>query len=1128
MAAAVPLLIQVGIAAGTYVASSLLAPKPKLNAVDKGRFDDIRITTAEEGGFIPLCFGQRARLAGNIFWGTVTREYVSHTEGRTGGKGGSAQQPTPPTNTYSYKKSFAIMVCATPVKSYRRISENLETIYNTLGSELREDFYEAENHVLAGGASAVVDGSCSGGQAVRLAASGQYVEIEVTALFAGLHTVVIFYKASAPAQVYLSTNGGSETLVSLPASGGDPINVTATLQLSRGLNTIKFRGGTGAADLDRIYVSGTGSPPEFDPPEVTNLIDTTASFPADADDPTPFYNTVQTFDATGYFEGFTTAGGQARFELFAGKETQPQSAIIVAVEGASETPAFRDVSYFATEDYLLKEGQLGNFVFEIEPEIQDLDATLLYLYTLDGKVTAADCDFSLLAGRKISGLVIDHRAPLSETVTALEAWFNFDIVPKGGKITAIPRGGAVAARLYERELRAHLFGEERPLAAVKVAHEDPTDLPGEVDVVYLDSSPSKDFHSGNQTAQKIVGFSFDKETLTFPIVGDPDTAHAVGMRYLDARHLAAKPAELVCGFGKRHFIPTDILEVELEDGTLYTYRVGSKQADLQGMVKFGAVPERASIYAQGGAGVSGRGGDVLLIRPPANTLLVVADCVPIRQEDLGRLIVYGAACPRGVGYWPGYHLNKKDQNGEAERVGGFETAATIGIVETASQSAAKFGLEAARSFVVKLYNGSLESRTEEEVRAERVNLALYGSGNRWEVIQFLTATPQAASAPFVAQYLVTGVVSGLYGTEVFSANHQAGDYFVLFDGAVASFPMRPADVTQTFDFIGQTAGQALGDAEVAGVSTLNFQGNSAKPLAVSRVELDDETQLAPRDSAGSILIAPDPRTNPEIVGDEYLIDYLSDDRSTIIHSDSFGEEQEVPALFKSTASLYSGAGANKYVNVSGNTLSGTGDDSVIGPSGSARARSLQRILKAGNYVEATLKAGSTFASDSAQVGLISEQLDWTNPGTGADYVKTDYLVRLFYSGGYNLAVSVGGTTIYTLTTNVSAAERVRVVVAGSVVRFYRYFLGALIYLCETPVAPSFPLRVWARISFLQSGVTTAVEQVMLTTRPKPVTSFTAAQQQLYYGGLKAPVQVRIYQHSGVREIGYGFAWEGAI
>ncbi len=1119
MAAAIPILIQVGIAAGTAVASSLLAPKPKVNPVDKGRFDDIRVTTAEEGAFIPLCFGKRVRLAGNIIWGTVTREYVSHTEGRTGGKGGSGQQPTPPTNTYSYKKSFAIMVCATPVRSYRRISENLEAIYNNEGSEMREDFYEAENHVTGGGAVVVDDGEYSGGRAVRLAGISQYVEVDAWALFAGLHTITIFYKAASPAQVFLSANGGAETLVSLPASGSVPVSVTATLQLRRGANIIKMRGGLGTSDVDRIYVSGTGTPidPEFTPREVTNLIDMGALFPVNPDNPAPFYNTVQGFDANGYFEGHTGAGGQARFELFAGVETQPQSAIIVAVEGASETPAFRDASYFATEDYLVREGQLGNFIFEIEPEIQDLDETLEYLYTLDGKVTAADCDFSLLAGRPISGLVIDHRAPLSETVTALEAWFNFDVVPKGGKITAIPRGGAVVTRLYERELRAHIFGEERPAAAVKITHEDPTDLPGEVDVIYLDPSPSKDFHTGNQTAQKIVGFAFDRESLTFPIVGDADTAHAVGMRYLDARHLAAKPGELVCGFGKRHFIPTDVVEVELEDATLYTYRIVSKQADLQGLVKFGVVPERASIYGQGGAGVSGRGGDVLIIRPPANTLLVAADSVPVRQEDLGRLILYAAGCPRGSGAWPGYHLNKKDQNGEVERVGGFETAATIGIIETASQSAAKFGLEPTREFVVKLYYGSLESRSEEEVRAERVNLALYGSGSRWEVIQFLTVEAQTATAPFVAQYRVVGVVSGLYGTEVFSANHQAGDYFVLFDGAVASFPMRPADVTQTFDFIGQTAGQALVDAEAAGVSSFTFQGNSLKPLAEARVELDEETALAPRDSVGSILVQVWPRTNVEVIGDEHLVEFLTDDRSTVVHSIPFFEGVPVDALLVTNA-------ANKYTSVSRNTLSHT--TTLLLPE--IYAKSLQRIMSGENFVEATLQMT---ANGWAEIGLISTAKEWRS-------AVADFRIRASYNGigSHFLEVFETGnlTPLYSrdITSEVVAGvwrKRVRIGLSGTRVLFYESYSGSgSAPLASSAILPAYPLVARAHVGSALAAETPKVESVVLKTDPLPSTVFTAEQQVRFYGSLKSPVQVRIRQHSGNREVGYGFALEGAI
>ncbi len=488
MAVAIPLLIQVGIAAGTAVASSMLAPKPKLSPVDKGRFDDIRVQTAEEGAFKPLCFGKRVRLAGNLMWGTVTQEYVSRDEGRTGGKGGSSQPPTPPTNTYSYKKSFAILVCATPVKRYRRISENLEVVYNGVGSELFEGFFEVENGTPFSGATVVNDSELSAGAGVRLAGTGHYVNVGCSALRADLHTISIFYKAASSAQVYVSANGGAETLVSLPATGSTPSSVTVTRLLNRGLNSLKFRGGTGTSDLDKIYISDTGDPPDpkFSEPTPTFLLDPDATFPGDPDNPSPYYNQPQVFDGTGYFEGFLTAGGQARVELFAGKETQPQSAIIVAHEGASETPAWRDDSYFVTEDYLLREGQLGNFIFEIEPEIQRLDLILEYLYTLDERTALAECDFSALSDITPDGLILDHRAPLEEWVKALEGWFNFDIVPRGGKIAAVKRGGSVVTRLYERELRAHLSGEPRPRAAVKITHEDPVDLPGSVDVIYLD------------------------------------------------------------------------------------------------------------------------------------------------------------------------------------------------------------------------------------------------------------------------------------------------------------------------------------------------------------------------------------------------------------------------------------------------------------------------------------------------------------------------------------------------------------------------------------------------------------------------------------------------------------------
>jgi hypothetical protein len=850
MAAAAPLLIQVGVAASVSLASKFLAPKPKLSPVDKGRFDDIRFQTAEEGAFIPLCFGKRVRLAGNMIWGTVTKEYVTRSPGRSVGKGGTPEPPTPPTNAFTYKKSFALLVCGTPVRSYRRISENLEVVYSNLGSELQEDFYEAENHTPGSGATVVIDGQCSAGRAVRLAGSSQYVEIAVAAQQVGLYSVVIFYKAAGASSVYLSANGGAETLVSLPAAATVPLTVTATLALRRGANTIKLRGGSGTVDVDRIYISATGSlppPPPGDPPDppigpgfpdrgVTHLIDLDATYPSDLDNPTPYYNTVQGFDANGYFEGYMTAGGQARFELFAGKETQPQSAIIVAVEGAGETPAWRDASFFATEDYLVQGGQLGNFIFEIEPDIQNLDEALLYLYTLDGKVMPADCDFSALAGVPISGLVLDHRAPLEEWVAALETWFNFDIVPRGGKIAAVPRGGAVVTRIYERELRAHLFGEQRPRGAVKITHDDPIDLPGMVDVLYLDPAPSKDFHTGNQTAEKTVGFAFDKDTLSFPIVGDPDTAHAVGLRYLDARHLAAKSGEIVCGFGKRHLIPTDIIEVEMESGTLHTYRVTQKQADLQSMVKFGVVPERASVYTQTGAGTRGRGGDIIIIRPPANSILAQADIPPLRTAERGRLGRYMGGCGRAGGAWHGAGLYKKTDADEWARVTSFNTEATTGVALTALPDWTDPNADDTTSTLdVGLFNGSLESITAPEFagNSELNVLIVAKPDGTGETLRFQVATPLTVNAgePYESKYRLSTFKRGFNHTAHAMTGHTAGDVVLLPDTAVKFIEEPVEEIDRARDWTLVSSGQALADSPVKN-STLH--GYSYRPAEVQR------------------------------------------------------------------------------------------------------------------------------------------------------------------------------------------------------------------------------------------------------------------------------------------------------
>ncbi|HEU4594596.1 MAG TPA: hypothetical protein VFS10_05460, partial [Pyrinomonadaceae bacterium] len=104
----------------------------------------------------------------------------------------------------------------------------------------------------------------------------------------------------------------------------------------------------------------------------------------------------------------------------------------------------------------------------------------------------------------------------------------------------------------------------------------------------------------------------------------------------------------------------------------------------------------------------------------------------------------------------------------------------------------------------------------------------------------------------------------------------------------------------------------------------------------------------------------------------------------------------------------------------------------------------------------------------------------------------------------------------------------RLETAGRRIRFYKGKTSdGTQFMAESAVAPDYPLVAVVLINIGSSGDARAKE-VILSTSALPTTVLTAAQQQLFYGGLKAPAQVRILQHSGVREVGYGFPWNGAI
>jgi len=127
--------------------------------------------------------------------------------------------------------------------------------------------YEAEaaGNTLSGGAAVATCTDCSGGKRVRYVGKGRGVLVfAVKADKAGAAKVTISYTSGDARSARLSVNGGAESTVSFPGTGGFGTVGTrkATVTLKAGANTLRFSNPDAwAPHFDKITVSTTTPAP---------------------------------------------------------------------------------------------------------------------------------------------------------------------------------------------------------------------------------------------------------------------------------------------------------------------------------------------------------------------------------------------------------------------------------------------------------------------------------------------------------------------------------------------------------------------------------------------------------------------------------------------------------------------------------------------------------------------------------------------------------------------------------------------------------------------------------------------------------------------------------------------------
>jgi hypothetical protein len=834
--------------------------------------------------------------------------------------------------------------------------------------------------------------------------------------------VRLYYISAASATLQVVINNVLVTTRSLPSTSGSIGTHDFTVTFSALSSYLRFQAASSPIFIDRINLRVAGS----DLPNATIIptgaLDVDGTYPADLDNPHPFYNLAPIVDEmTGEQTGTLTAGGQSNFEFYAGTEEQGQSPTMVAVDGAENTPAYRGSCFFVANTYQVKNGRLGNFSFEIDPGMSDLADVMVDLYKqvsryrLPAKLADDDLDMSALSGLTVESLVIDSAEGLAQAINDLALWHNFDVIDVGGKIVAMLRGGESEVTIPEAKLAAYEEGQERPIGPVAVTYAPGVDAPGLVNVSFIDPSPGKDFHTSTVPAHLSNSASVFSEDLNFGIGGNAEEAVAVGKRFLQQKQLERSPFEFTTGPEFSHLLPTNIITLALSNAT-HVLRITGAQAALTGLCKFRAVPEKAGIYTQARSPFYGTGHEPPPVDFPANTFLWLGDLPPLRLED-DRLIKYIAGCRRGAGGWRGYRVYTEELSGQYERILTGDRPAMIGrVVGVLPDVSDPSVFDRTSSLVVDFYYdaGTLASRTEAELLSRPVNVLAVGSGQNIEILQFADATPAATSDPFVIRYTFTTLLRARNNTEYALSEHFDGEPCLVFDDTVHAVTESVSEIGTERNYKAPTVGQALADAPV--YENFLFTGNSLRDPAPVNIHgtrndaLDLLTEWTRRSR-----IAPGLRPNAGV---------------------PLGEESEVyeweaytlGEVFKRRRRIY-GPTVQPAILLDFSNVSDTGTVTFH------RHVTSQRLAPEDSYVAATVAVDGLTEPSVGIVDFSSAQM--IEDGTGGLAFSAPYVLTAYFAAGTTFTIVENGAVVYTAPgAYPNATAKIRIEIKNNVIRYF--------------------------------------------------------------------------------------------
>ena len=379
-------------------------------------------------------------------------------------------------------------------------------------------------------------------------------------------------------------------------------------------------------------------------------------------------------------------------------------------------------------------------------------------------LTSDDIDVSML-DETVKGYRIDRIMSGRAGIDTLRQYGYFDCVD--GAILSFPTRGRESVATLDDDTLGTSDGDGMVPAVTPTFAEAP-ELPRFVGVRY--PMPHADYVVGMQQTQRGNVDTTNKSYIDVPISMSDDKAKQITEVLMGETWVGRETYKLSISPRLMALEAADAIEVPVA-GELQRMVISSLEGGYPGPLATEARRDDRYVYLSTAAGVaSGITEQGLGIAGLTVYALIDSTALTSEQDDPG---FYVAAYGTGD-RWRGASLYESmDAGANYSRVLSVSTASTMGTIDSALPEGPHHIWDEFNTLTVTLRAGTLESRTEAAV-LNGANAAFIGAADRWELIQFRTATLIGES-----QYTLSGLLRGRRGTEWAVGLSQDGDTFAL-------------------------------------------------------------------------------------------------------------------------------------------------------------------------------------------------------------------------------------------------------------------------------------------------------------------------------------------------------------